>query len=75
MKKLVDSKLSSTGLKKKLNSTVMQKKSWVERDHEQISVRRQCELLGLNRATLYYPSDHVSGEDYSGPHCLDQFLQ
>jgi len=26
----------------------------VEPDHPQISLRRQCELLGLNRSTLYY---------------------
>ena len=26
----------------------------VEPDHPQFSVRRQCELLGLNRATYYY---------------------
>lgn len=26
----------------------------VEWDHDELSIRRQCELLGLNRATLYY---------------------
>ena len=26
----------------------------VQWDHEQLSVRRQCELLGLSRSTLYY---------------------
>jgi putative transposase len=26
----------------------------VERDHETISIRRQCDLLGVNRASLYY---------------------
>jgi putative transposase len=26
----------------------------IEPDHAQLSVRRQCELLGLNRASLYY---------------------
>ena len=26
----------------------------IEPDHEQLSVRQQCDLLGLNRATLYY---------------------
>jgi putative transposase len=26
----------------------------IERDHAEISIRRQCELLGLNRATFYY---------------------
>ncbi|MBV9675556.1 MAG: hypothetical protein JO185_04435 [Acidobacteriaceae bacterium] len=26
----------------------------VDWDHDTISLRRQCELLGLNRASLYY---------------------
>jgi putative transposase len=30
------------------------KRSLVEWDHEDLSVRRQCELLALNRSTLYY---------------------
>jgi putative transposase len=27
----------------------------VERDHAQLSIRRQCELLGLARSGLYRP--------------------
>ena len=30
------------------------KRNFIEPTHAQISVRRQCELLGLNRSTLYY---------------------
>jgi putative transposase len=26
----------------------------IERDHPEISIRRQCELIGLNRSSLYY---------------------
>ena len=26
----------------------------IELKHERLSVRRQCELIGLNRASLYY---------------------
>jgi len=51
---------------------VIQKKSWVEHDHEKISVRRQCELLGLNRATLYYQSDSVSDEDIAIMRMIDE---
>lgn len=43
-----------TGLKKNQVSTVEVKRQTIERDHPQISVKRQCELLGLNRSTLYY---------------------
>jgi putative transposase len=31
------------------------KRQLVEPDHPQISIRRQCQLLGLNRCGLYYP--------------------
>lgn len=27
---------------------------WIERDHPHLSVRSQCELLGVNRSSLYY---------------------
>ena len=26
----------------------------IEPNHPELSVRRQCELIGLNRSTLYY---------------------
>lgn len=26
----------------------------IEREHAEISIRRQCQLLGLNRSSLYY---------------------
>jgi len=31
-----------------------QARLWVEADHAEISVRRQCDLLGVNRSGLYY---------------------
>ena len=30
------------------------RRSLVEREHAELSVRRQCELLELNRSSLYY---------------------
>ena len=30
---------------------------WIDRDHESLSVRRQCELLGIHRSQLYYETD------------------
>jgi putative transposase len=41
-------------VKKKLLASVEAKRVMIEEGHEQLSVRRQCALLGLNRASLYY---------------------
>lgn len=35
-------------------SSVEAKRQLVEPNHPELSIRRQCELLGLNRATFYY---------------------
>ncbi len=43
-----------TGLKKNLDLTVEQKRKVVEPCHNEITIWRQCELLGLGRSSLYY---------------------
>jgi putative transposase len=43
-----------TGLKKNLDLTLEQKRKSVEPSHKKIPIYRQCELLGLNRSSLYY---------------------
>jgi putative transposase len=43
-----------TGSKKNPDLTLEQKRSVVEPDNKRIPVYRQCELLGLNRSSLYY---------------------
>ncbi len=48
------SRWSWSGSKKKLPSSREQKRSLIEGGHPALSVRRQCELLGLNRSSLYY---------------------
>ena len=35
----------------------------IEEGHEQLSVRHQCALLGLNRASLYYQAATESAEN------------
>lgn len=36
----------------------------MEADHKQLSIRRQCELLGINRSTKYYtPSERKKSDD------------
>jgi putative transposase len=48
----------------------------IELDHPALSVRRQCELLGLNRSTLYY---QPSGESVENLHLMrlidEQYLR
>ncbi|HTU90593.1 MAG TPA: IS3 family transposase [Gemmataceae bacterium] len=44
---------------KKQPSSAEAKRSLVEAGHAELSVRRQCELLGLNRSSLY---DEPAGE-------------
>src|SRR5208283_1076907 len=41
-------------LKKKLPNSIEGKRQCIEPDHPQLSVRRQCELLGLNRSSWHY---------------------
>ena len=44
-------------------SPIELKRKWIEPENENISTRRQCKLLGLNRSTLYYSPASVSDED------------
>jgi putative transposase len=48
------------------------KRSLVEWDHEDLSVRRQCELLALNRSTLYYQGVGESKENLQLMRLIDE---
>jgi putative transposase len=52
-----------TGLKKNLDLSIEIKKQLLDKDDERLSIRKQCELLGLNRSTTYYHSKEIS--DYT----------
>nr|WP_237377333.1 IS3 family transposase [Sulfidibacter corallicola] len=41
-------------LKKKLNPCIEEKRLCIEPHHRRLSIRRQCALLGLSRASYYY---------------------
>lgn len=45
-----------TGSKKNLDLTIEQKRMAIETDNKRIPIYRQCELLSLNRSSLYYKS-------------------
>ena len=48
----------------------------IDWDHKQLSIRRQCELLGLNRSTLYYRGVGESEENLKLMRLIDeQYLQ
>ncbi len=47
-------KMELEWLKKKLTGSLDDKRALVESDHREHSIRRQCALLGLSRASFYY---------------------
>jgi putative transposase len=54
-------KMELQWLKKKLPNSIETKRRLVEPTQCRISLRRQCELLGLNRSSLYYePADETA---------------
>jgi putative transposase len=55
-----------------LPSTAEAKRLLVEVGHAQLSVRRQCELLGLNRSSLYYEPAEESAENLRLMRLLDE---
>jgi putative transposase len=48
------------------------KRALVEPDHPQISIARQCDVLGLPRSTYYYPSQGESPANLHLMRLLDE---
>lgn len=48
--------------------------SSVEHGLDALSVRKQCELLGLNRSTLYYPAQQISQEKLYHYNMIDEIF-
>ena len=48
---------------KKLRVSAEEKRRWIDPGHPELSIRRQCALLGLSRASFYYESAQESPED------------
>lgn len=46
------------------------KRTWIEPEHGQISVQRQCELIGLARSSWYYEANQETSDE---PTCLHTF--
>ena len=47
-------KMELEWLKKKSPDDIQAKCAMIESEHPQLSIRHQCELVGLNRSTFYY---------------------
>src|SRR5271165_5894119 len=63
MSRLAGSRWSWSGSKKKLPVSVDVKRSLIEPGHAELSIRRQCELLGLSRSSLYYEPAEETAEN------------
>src|SRR5690348_1162933 len=48
------------------------RRTWIEPDHPQISIARQCELIGLARATYYYHPVGMGEQDLLFMRLLDE---
>jgi len=59
-------------LKKKLPDWIDFKRKCIEREHPGLSVRRQCELLGLNRSSWYYQPTGESAENLQWMRQIDE---
>jgi putative transposase len=55
-----------------LACSLEQKRRLIDPDHSQLSLRRQCQLLGLGRAGLYYDPRPVSAENLELMRLLDE---
>src|SRR4030042_567790 len=67
-----DSRWSLSGSKKKLPATIEARRAMIDRDLAMFSIRRQCELISLNRSSLYYQPAGESEENLRLMHLLDR---
>lgn len=51
-----------------------EKISSIEHGYENLSVRQQCEILGLNRSSLYYPAQVISQEKLYHYNMIDEIF-
>lgn len=61
-----------TDSKKKLDLPLDEKRSLIDPDHLQLSVSRQCELLGLTRSSWYYKSQEIPSYELNLMRLIDE---
>jgi putative transposase len=52
----------------------MEKRGWIEPDHPEVPIGRQCELLGLSRSSYYYQSQGERPENIRLMHQIDRLF-
>jgi putative transposase len=65
-------KMELEWLKKKLPSRVLAQRTLIEPEHPVLSLRRQCELIGLNRSAWYYAPAQESAENLQLVRLIDE---
>nr|WP_238389285.1 IS3 family transposase [Urbifossiella limnaea] len=59
-------------VKKKLPPSADARRALIDEDHPELSIRRQCELVGLNRSTRYYEPTPETPENLELMRLIDQ---
>src|SRR5262245_47549830 len=72
MSRSAGSRWSSSGSKKKWPASAEDRRTLIEANRPELSVRRQCELLGLNRSTFYYVPTGATPEDLRLMRLIDE---
>ena len=54
-----------------MRCSLEEKRQLIEEDHPQISIAKQCELLGLARSSFYYPAQGESEENLQLKNAID----
>ena len=64
--------MNLTGSKKNLDCCTEERRRWIEQDYSNISIARQCDLLGLARSSYYYCATGESEENLLLMRLLDE---
>ena len=64
--------MNLTGSKKNLDCCTEERRRWIEQDYSNISIARQCDLLGLARSSYYYCATGESAENLLLMRLLDE---
>jgi len=64
--------MNLSGLKKNLNCSIDEKREMISQNNSLLSIKRQCELLGISRAAYYYEPEPISDEQQILLNIVDQ---